>query len=75
MKFFATAAVIQVVSAGCGKNPGTGEPFECEKADKKQCVKYKVLEVDSAVFKPQEGNAYLNRKMKVGRNLYICLPE
>ena len=52
MKFFAGAAVLQVVSAACGIFAGTTTPAEECDQPTKQCVAAKVTALDSTLYKP-----------------------
>merc|ERR1712127_176986 len=71
MKFFGTVALIQVVSAACGKDDAGAVVETCAMPDN-QCLKLEIATIDAAVYK--EGVDGYDADLKVGKATYSCTP-
>tara|TARA_B110000305_G_C18859036_1_gene367925 strand:+ start:146 stop:505 length:360 start_codon:yes stop_codon:yes gene_type:complete len=70
MKFFGTVALIQVVSAACGKDAAGAVVETCELPDN-QCFKMELTAINVEVYK--EGADGFNAETKVGDVEYKCI--
>ena len=70
MKFFGTVALIQVVSAACGKDAAGAVVETCEMPDN-QCFKMELTAINVEVYK--EGADGFNAETKVGDVEYSCI--